>query len=50
MDRTWIFPCGKWLSKSKGDGQLEVELYPNTQATEVYTPSKNEETQMKREN
>ncbi|CAF4073398.1 unnamed protein product, partial [Rotaria sordida] len=36
--RTWIFPCGKWLSTSKGDCQLEAELYPQTMATEVYTP------------
>ncbi|CAF4048737.1 unnamed protein product, partial [Rotaria sordida] len=36
--RIWIFPCGKWLSISKGDCQLEVELYPQTMAIEVYTP------------
>ncbi|CAF2355156.1 unnamed protein product [Rotaria sp. Silwood2] len=38
LGRTWIFPCGKWLSTSKGDCQLEAELYPQTMATEVYTP------------
>ncbi len=41
MGRSWVFPCGKWLSKSKGDCQLEVELYPKAMASEVYTPSKN---------
>ncbi|CAF4587849.1 unnamed protein product [Rotaria sp. Silwood1] len=38
LGRTWKFPCGKWLSKSKDDCQLEVELYPQTMATDVYTP------------
>ncbi|CAM2710921.1 unnamed protein product [Rotaria socialis] len=38
MGRTWVFPCGKWLSTSKGDCQLELELYPKAMATEVYTP------------
>jgi hypothetical protein len=23
-----LFPCGKWLDKSKGDGELFKELYP----------------------
>ncbi len=41
MGQSWIFPCGKWLSKSKGDCQLEVELYPKATASEVYIPSKN---------
>ncbi|CAF1287745.1 unnamed protein product [Rotaria sordida] len=36
--RIWIFPCGKWLSTSKGDCQLEVELYPQSMATEAYKP------------
>ena len=26
-NRKWEFPCGQWLSKSKGDGQLSRELY-----------------------
>ncbi len=41
LGEKWVFPCGKWLSKSKGDCQLEVELYPKAMASEVYTPSKN---------
>ncbi|CAF2713886.1 unnamed protein product [Rotaria sp. Silwood2] len=36
--RTWKFSCGKWLSKWKGDCQLEIELYPQDMATEIYTP------------
>ena len=23
-----LFPCGKWLDKGKGDGELYKELYP----------------------
>lgn len=38
MGRSWLFPCGKWISTSKGDRQLEVELYPQDKATEVYEP------------
>ncbi len=41
LGQTWIFPCGKWLSKSKGDRQLEVELFPKSMVNEVYTPCKN---------
>lgn len=29
LSQTWIFPCGKWLSDSKDERQLEVELFPN---------------------
>jgi hypothetical protein len=50
MGHTWIFPCDKWLSKSQGDCLLELELYPKAQATQAYTPRKNEEIQMKRKN
>ena len=38
--QTWIFPCGKWLSKTKGDCQLEVELYAKEKPTEIYAPRK----------
>lgn len=38
--QAWKFPCGKWLSTSKGDCQLEVELYAKSGPTETYTPSK----------
>jgi hypothetical protein len=38
--QTWIFPCGKWLSKTKGDCQLEVELYAKSKPTEIYNPCK----------
>ena len=37
--QAWKFPCGKWLSKSKGDRQLEVELYAKSRPTETYAPS-----------
>ena len=40
LGREWVFPCGKWISKSKGDRQLEVELYPQETATQVYNPRK----------
>ena len=40
LGRLWVFPCGKWLSKSKGDHELELELYPKDMSTEIYTPSK----------
>ena len=26
-NRKWEFPCGQWLAKGKGDGQLSRELY-----------------------
>jgi len=26
--QTWLFPCQKWLSKDKGDGEIARELYP----------------------
>jgi len=41
LGEKWVFPCGKWLSTSKGDCELEVELYPKETATEVYTARKN---------
>ena len=25
---TTVFPCGKWLDKDKGDGQISRELVP----------------------
>ena len=28
MDKSWTFPCGQWLDKKKGDGQIMRELYP----------------------
>ena len=27
-NRTWTFPCAKWLDKSRGDGTISRELYP----------------------
>lgn len=27
-NKSWNFPCGQWLAKGKGDGQLRRELYP----------------------
>ncbi len=27
-NRTWTFPCGKWLDKNKGDGATFRELFP----------------------
>lgn len=38
LGRTWVFPCGKWISKSRGEHQLEVELYPKDMATDVFNP------------
>ncbi|CAF1522163.1 unnamed protein product [Adineta ricciae] len=29
LDRTWIFPCGRWLRNTKKEFQLEIELFPN---------------------
>ena len=40
LGHTWLFPCGKWISKSKGEGQLELELYPKSIAGSEYTPCK----------
>ncbi len=40
LGKTWKYPCGKWLSKTKGDCQLEVELYAKSGPTETYTPCK----------
>jgi hypothetical protein len=28
--QTWLFPCQKWLSKDKGDGEIARELYPTS--------------------
>jgi hypothetical protein len=41
--QTWKYPCGKWLSKSKGDCQLEVELYTKSKPTGIYTLRKKSE-------
>ncbi|GFN87702.1 hypothetical protein PoB_001420800 [Plakobranchus ocellatus] len=38
LGRTWVFPCGHWLSDSDEDRQLERELFPQELATEVYRP------------
>lgn len=43
LGQTWKYPCGKWLSKTKGDCQLEVELYAKSKPTEIYTPRKKSE-------
>ncbi|CAF3251609.1 unnamed protein product [Rotaria sp. Silwood2] len=37
LDHTWIFPCGKWLKKTKHICQLEVELYPKEMSTGIYS-------------
>ncbi|CAF1135774.1 unnamed protein product [Rotaria sordida] len=37
LDHTWIFPCGKWLNKTKHICQLEVELYPKEILTDIYS-------------
>ena len=37
--RTWVFPSGKWISKSKGDRELEIELFPKDEAALIYNPS-----------
>ncbi|CAF0968400.1 unnamed protein product [Rotaria sp. Silwood1] len=37
LDHTWIFPCGKWLHKTKDVTQLELELYPKEISTEIYS-------------
>ncbi|CAF1439021.1 unnamed protein product [Adineta steineri] len=29
LDRTWIFPCGRWLRNTTKESQLEIELFPN---------------------
>ena len=26
--KSWQFPCGQWLAKDKGDGQIFRELFP----------------------
>jgi len=33
-----VFPCGRWLDKSKDDGKLERELSPAEDSTQVYKP------------
>ncbi|KAL3842214.1 hypothetical protein ACJMK2_020253, partial [Sinanodonta woodiana] len=38
LGRNWKFPCRRWLDKSKGDGALEVELFPQELNTEEYIP------------
>ena len=38
LGKTWLFPCGHWLSDSDEDRLLERELYPQELATEEYTP------------
>ena len=38
LGRTWVFPCGHWLSDSDEDRLLERELFPQELATEVYRP------------
>lgn len=33
-----VFPCGRWLDKSKDDGQLERELFPVEETHQHYKP------------
>ncbi|CAF3723658.1 unnamed protein product [Rotaria sp. Silwood1] len=35
LGRTWIFPCDKWISKTKKNAQPEVELYPIDMSTGI---------------
>ncbi|CAF3090427.1 unnamed protein product [Rotaria sp. Silwood2] len=37
LGHTWIFPCGKWISKTKNNSQVDVELYPIETSTRVKT-------------
>ncbi|CAF3698383.1 unnamed protein product [Rotaria sp. Silwood1] len=37
LGHTWIFPCDKWISKTKKDAQLEIELYPIEMSTGIKT-------------
>ena len=40
LGKKWLFPCGRWLDKSKDDGMLERELYPVDNGEETYIPRK----------
>ncbi|PAA87710.1 hypothetical protein BOX15_Mlig005461g1 [Macrostomum lignano] len=36
LGMSWVFPCGEWIGKSKGDGQLDKTLYPQQGVTKIY--------------
>ena len=38
LGKTWVFPCSRWLSKSKDDGKIDRDLYPQELETEEYIP------------
>lgn len=38
LGRTWFFPCKRWLSESKDDGEIERDLVPQELETAQYKP------------